>query len=76
MEEQWIVDRGKLRTEWLEHPEWSKRQLAEAVGHSKFWVKKWLKRKSRSTAGVFSCPEAPSAPDRTGSCDTDSGDPG
>ena len=49
MEEQWIVDRGKLRTEWLEHPEWSKRQLAEAVGHSKFWVKKWLKRIRSST---------------------------
>jgi hypothetical protein len=49
MEEQWIVDRGKLRAEWLEHPEWSKRQLAEAVGHSKFWVKKWLKRIRSST---------------------------
>jgi len=44
MEEQWIVDRGRLRTMWLEHPDWSKQQLAEAVGHSKCWVKKWLKR--------------------------------
>jgi hypothetical protein len=44
MEEQWIVDRCKLRAVWLEHPEWSKQQLAEAVGHSKSWVKKWLKR--------------------------------
>jgi hypothetical protein len=35
MEEQWIVDRCKLRAVWLEHPDWSKRQLAEAVGHSK-----------------------------------------
>jgi len=49
MEEQWIVDRGNLRAVWLEHPDWSKRQLAEAVGHSKFWVKKWLKRIRRST---------------------------
>jgi hypothetical protein len=44
MEEQWIVDRCRLRAVWLEHPEWSKRQLAEAIGHSKSWVKKWLKR--------------------------------
>ena len=44
MEEQWIVDRCRLRAVWLEHPEWSKRQLAEAVGHSKSWVKKWLRR--------------------------------
>jgi len=44
MEEQWVVDRGTLRAMWLEHPEWSKQQLAEEVGHSKCWVKKWLKR--------------------------------
>jgi transposase len=44
MEEQWIVDRSRLRAVWLEHPERSKRQLAEAIGHSKAWVKKWLKR--------------------------------
>jgi hypothetical protein len=44
MEEQWVVDRCRLRAVWLEHPEWSKRQLAEAVSHSKSWVKKWLKR--------------------------------
>ena len=44
MEEQWIVDRCKLRAVWLEHPEWSKQQLADAVGHAKCWVKKWLRR--------------------------------
>jgi len=49
MEEQWIVDRCKLRVVWLEHPEWSKRQLAEEVGRSKSWVKKWLTR-------IRSCP--------------------
>lgn len=49
MEEQWIVDRSKLRAVWLDHPEWSKRQLAEAIGRSKAWVKKWLKR-------IRSCP--------------------
>jgi hypothetical protein len=49
MEEQWIVDRGKLREVWLDHPEWSKNQLVEAVGRSKAWMKKWLKR-------IRSCP--------------------
>lgn len=49
MEEQYIVDRNKLRAVWLEHPEWSKRDLAQAVGRSKSWVKKWLKR-------IRSCP--------------------
>lgn len=44
MEEQWVVDRNRLREVWLEHPEWSKRELAKATGRSKAWVKKWLKR--------------------------------
>jgi transposase InsO family protein len=44
MEEQWVVDRCQLRAVWLEHPEWSKRVLAEALGRSKSWVKKWMKR--------------------------------
>ena len=26
MEEQWVVDRCKLREVWLEHPEWSERE--------------------------------------------------
>jgi hypothetical protein len=29
MEEEWVVDRNKLREVWLEHPEWSKRKLAD-----------------------------------------------
>jgi hypothetical protein len=49
MEEQWVVDRCKLREVWLEHPEWGKRDLAQAVGRSKAWVKKWLKRIRGST---------------------------
>jgi hypothetical protein len=49
MEEQWIVDRCRLRAVWLEHPEWSKQDLAGQVGRSKSWVKKWLKR-------IRSCP--------------------
>lgn len=49
MEEEWVVDRCQLREVWLEHPEWSKRDLAQAVGRSKSWVKKWLKRIRSST---------------------------
>lgn len=49
MEEQWVVDRCKLRAVWLDHPEWSRRVLAEAVGRSKSWVKKWLHRIRNTT---------------------------
>ena len=44
MEEQWVVDRCKLREVGLEPPEGSRRGWAEAVGRSKSWVKKWLRR--------------------------------
>ena len=49
MEEEWVVDRCKLREVWLEHPEWSRRDLAEAVGRSRSWVKKWLHQIRGST---------------------------
>lgn len=44
MEEQWLIDRTRLRDLMTEHPGWSKRQLAEAVGRSLSWVKKWRRR--------------------------------
>jgi hypothetical protein len=44
MEEEWIRDRARLRTLLKEHPSWTKRQLAQAVGRSLSWVKKWEKR--------------------------------
>lgn len=44
MEEEWVVNRSKLREVWLEHPEWSRQKMADEVGRSKSWVKKWLKR--------------------------------
>ena len=44
MEEEWIVSRSKLREVWVEHPEWSRQKMAEEVGRSKSWVKKWIKR--------------------------------
>ncbi len=44
MEEEWIVSRSKLREVWLEHSEWSRQKMADAVGRSKSWVKKWVQR--------------------------------
>jgi hypothetical protein len=44
MEEEWLVSRSKLRGVWLEHPEWSRQKMADVVGRSKSWVKKWLRR--------------------------------
>ncbi len=44
MEEEWIVDRGKLREVWFEHPEWSRQKMANEMERSKSWVKKWLHR--------------------------------
>jgi hypothetical protein len=35
MEEEWLVSRSKLRELWLEHPDWSRQKMAEAVGRSK-----------------------------------------
>lgn len=44
MEEEWVVKRCQLRQLWLDHPEWSRQKMAEAVGCSRVWVKKWLHR--------------------------------
>lgn len=44
MEEQWYVDRCTLRKLRQEHPEWSQKKLAQEIGRSKSWVKKWLRR--------------------------------
>jgi len=44
MEEEWVVKRCQLRQIWLDHPEWSRQEMAEEVGCSKSWVKKWLRR--------------------------------
>ena len=44
MEEEWIVDRSKLRGVWFEHPNWSRKKIAKEVGRSEAWVRKWLKR--------------------------------
>jgi hypothetical protein len=44
MEEQWYVDRCTLRDLHREHANWSQGELAQAVGRSHSWVKKWLGR--------------------------------
>jgi hypothetical protein len=44
MEEEWIISRSQLREVWLDHPEWSRQEMADEVGRSKSWVKKWIRR--------------------------------
>ena len=44
MEEQWMVDRAKLRQLMYEHPAWVNRQYAESVGRCRKWVQKWKQR--------------------------------
>jgi hypothetical protein len=44
VEEQWLCDRVALRELLRDHPEYSRRQLAEALGRSVAFVKKWKKR--------------------------------
>jgi hypothetical protein len=44
MEEQWQVDRARLRRLCQEHPTWSQRRLAQETRRSVSWVKKWRKR--------------------------------
>jgi hypothetical protein len=34
----------KIEGGWLEHSEWSRQKMADAVGRSKSWVKKWVQR--------------------------------
>ena len=44
MEEQWQVDRARLRMLHQQHPDWSYPQLAQHLSRSISWVKKWSKR--------------------------------
>ncbi len=40
----WEFERLKLFQFVRDHPDWSSSRLAEAVGHSLSWVKKWRQR--------------------------------
>jgi len=44
MEAQWVTQRAMLRHLALQHPQWTRPQLAQACGASVSFVKKWLKR--------------------------------
>ncbi len=44
MNAQWVVDRRRLRALLGREPDWTLQDLADAVGRSRSWVKKWLKR--------------------------------
>lgn len=44
MEVVWEFERMKLFQLVRDHPDWSSARLAEAIGHSLSWVKKWCQR--------------------------------
>src|SRR5262245_57847116 len=44
MEAQWYAERTLLRTLRRTQPTWTLQQLADAIGRSLGWVKKWVKR--------------------------------
>src|SRR4029453_10084857 len=50
MEAEWVADRSHLRQLQREDPQWSNAQLAEGVGRSVSWVKKWKKRLAATSA--------------------------
>ncbi len=44
MESEWELDRIRLYQLRREHPDWTLKKLAQAVGRCLSWVKKWLRR--------------------------------
>jgi len=48
-----IYDRMRLHRQMREHPSWSPAQLAEAVGRSARWGRKWVKRLREEEAPSF-----------------------
>src|SRR5690349_13677810 len=51
MEAQWQADRAGLRTLLRTQPHWTLGDLAQAIGRSLSWVKKWVKRLRAAAAG-------------------------
>ena len=45
MEAEWSADRANLRLVLRDHPAWSVPQLAQHIGRSVSWVKKWRQRR-------------------------------
>jgi hypothetical protein len=50
MEAQWVADRARLRELLQRQPSWTNQQLADTIGRSVTWVKKWKKRFAASAA--------------------------
>jgi hypothetical protein len=50
-QEHWLADRAILQRLLQEHPEWSRQELAQRVGRSLGWIKKWKKRLCEAPAG-------------------------
>jgi len=44
MEAQWVTDRLRLRSLLVTRPDWTRQDLADALGRSLSWIKKWVKR--------------------------------
>ena len=44
MESVWEIDRIQLYQLKRENPEWTQKKLADKLGRSVSWVKKWLRR--------------------------------
>src|SRR6266536_5388862 len=51
MQERWIADRAMLQQLLQKHPEWTQQELADWIGCSKGWVKKWVKRLREAPPG-------------------------
>jgi hypothetical protein len=50
-QEHWIADRAMLQRLLQVHPEWTQQELADWIGRSKGWVKKWVKRLCEAPGG-------------------------
>ncbi len=50
-QEHWIADRAMLQRLLHLHPEWTQQELANWIGRSKGWVKKWVKRLREAPPG-------------------------
>src|SRR6266516_5138028 len=49
--EPWVADRAQLQHLLHEHPEWTHKELADWIGRSLGWVKKWVKRLREAPEG-------------------------
>lgn len=53
-ESQWIYDRMTLHRLNMAHPDWNAPQLAEVIGRSERWTRKWLSRFKENETHQFS----------------------